>query len=925
MKKEEAKREVAKIVSKFSAIPKNELDSMKEEQIKFKFIEPLLRALGWEIEDINKEETVLKGRADYILRIGNQDKLVIEAKSTDVRLSENKGKQAVVYAHNKHIQFCVLTNFKQIRFYHALSNPRDAENNLLKDNKGHLWINYEDYISQFDRLWLLSKESFENGEINKLLSLKDIKLSKPIDKSLLEDLLEIRKLLSSNLKSLRNELATEKRDEIIQVFINRLIFIRSAEDRGLEDKDLLLNIVKDHESGKTTRRLWEILKTQFRVFNKEYDSKLFEEGILDQEGFFDELILIKVIKGLYFGIHNDKGRYMFDAIPKDILGMIYEEYLGTILPETEKRVKLNSKSGKRKELGIYYTPAYIVDYIVKNTVRKYIEEMSIDQILEVKIIDPACGSGSFLVKAFEEVCNKIEELMEMGLISTKWVNFKSYNGRLSISQKNAIFENCIFGVDLDEKAVELAELNIALKILENETRLTRRRLANLKENIRNGNSLIDDPKIAGDKSFNWNAQFASIFSKGGFDVVIGNPPYVFTREVEFSDLFKLYIENNYLKSSESISKSHARQSGKINLYSLFILKSIKLLKNEGLMGFIIPNNILRTTTYDIIRKFILDNSKIEQIVDLGSDVFKGVTASTIILLLEKEKDIKNIVENKVLVISNIIDFLNKNYESKVVNQKNFINNTSYAFNITLDEAGSNKFNQIEKNCLILGDICTIHAGGIATGPDKTKMIENHKKNQKYKPMLEGKDIKPYYPEFANRYILYEKKLLYRARDENIFLSPEKLITQRIGGGNTVLVVSYDNNQFYTFNSTNTILQKDKNYYLKYILALLNSKLINWYYTNKFTNKSTLTVNISKTFLEQIPIHKASESEQNIIISLVDYMIELKKKYNSLNIIGQERDRLNQQVKQTDYKINEEIYKLYEITPEEQKIIEESLK
>jgi type I restriction-modification system DNA methylase subunit len=435
--------------------------------------------------------------------------------------------------------------------------------------------------------------------------------------------------------------------------------------------------------------------------------------------------------------------------------------------------------------------------------------------------------------------------------------------------------------------------------------------------IRKGNSLIDDEGI--DKNaFSWKGDF----QEGTFDVVIGNPPYVFTRDVEFQDSFKDYVSKNFFSGKDSVSKSHARQSGKVNLYALFLVKSIKLLKESGLFSFIIPNNILRTTTYDIVRKFILDNCKIIKIIDTGTDVFEGVTASTIILILQKELNKEKRDKNKVSILLDI----NKLNDKIEIEQKSFLENTSYAFNITLNTNDRKIFDSIEKNTLPLGEISIIHAGGIATGPDKTKMIENNKKNERYKPMLEGKDIKPYYPLFANRYILYDRKLLYRAREESIFLSPEKIVTQRIGGGNRVLVVSYDNNQYYTFNSTNTILPKDNESNLKFILGLLNSKLINWYYVNKFTNKSNLTVNISKTFLEQIPIKIASLKEQQKLISLVDKILAKNKELVSFgDKQTSETKKLKSEIEQIDKEINEEVYKLYGITDEEQKIIEESLK
>jgi len=239
----------------------------------------------------------------------------------------------------------------------------------------------------------------------------------------------------------------------------------------------------------------------------------------------------------------------------------------------------------------------------------------------------------------------------------------------------------------------------------------------------------------------------------------------------------------------------------------------------------------------------------------------------------------------------------------------FLKNTSYAFNIVSNKSDRKLLDKILEGCADMGDITIIHAGGIATGKNKKGMIEDYKKSEKHKPMLEGKDIKPFYPIFSERYILYEKKLLYRAREESIFLSPEKLITQRISGGLKPLVTSYDNEKYYTFNSTNTILSKDDEYSLKYILALLNSRLINWYYVSKFTNKSNLTVNISKTFLEKIPIKKISPEQQKPFIEKSDFMIaknkefyKVKKKFIKLIKYKYNLDKISRKL-DTFYKLN----------------------
>ncbi len=499
---------------------------------------------------------------------------------------------------------------------------------MLKDNKGYLWIDCENFVEQFDRLWLLSKESFEKEEIDKLLENVDKKLIKPIGETILTDLLQYREWLSKDLKEKRTYLTEPQIDEIVQILIDRLIFMRSVEDRGLEEKEFLLKKMDDVQKGRTDKNLWALLTIQFRIFDKEYNSKLFSEGLLEKEGFFDDKTLMKVVKGLYDGTQDHQERYMFDVIPIDLLGRIYEQYLGVVLRGREKRVKLDLLSGKRKSMGIYYTPSYIVKYIVKNTIGGYLKDKSIDEILNVKILDCACGSGSFLIEAFQEVCNAIENRLKKGEKSTKWSSFNSYNGRLSLGQKATILTNCIFGVDLDEKAVELAQLNLLLKVLEEETRETRRRvLPSMKENIMNGNSLISDSHY--DKAFNWNAQFPSI-KEGGFDIVIGNPPY-FNMQTMGSKIQK------YFETSDEWKDYYRGQS---DVLYYFYIRGLKLLKNNGMLGFITSRYWLENKWADKLRNFILENSKIKEIIDFkNSYVFEDANIHTLICILNKRKGI----------------------------------------------------------------------------------------------------------------------------------------------------------------------------------------------------------------------------------------------------------------------------------------------
>lgn len=925
MDKENAKREIGQLVEKFRKVPSDELDRKSEEQIKFEYIEPLLLALGWRREDIEKEQRVLKGRADYILKIGNQEVLVIEAKRTGVQLTEEEGRQAVSYAYHRKIKFAVLTNFKQVRIYHALSNIKNINKNLLRDQRGHLWINCESFDEDFNRLWLLSRESFEKGEANKLLSAKDERLSKPIDESILDDLLQYRDWLSKDLKKLRMYLSDPQIDEIVQILIDRLIFMRSVEDRGLEEKDFLLNVVKDFQQGRTTKRLWELLKEQFRIFNKTYNSKLFEEGLLEKEGFFDEDTLIKVIRGLYFGTKGQQERYLFDEIRGDLLGNIYEQYLGTILKGTEKRVKLKEGTGKRKKMGIYYTPSYIVDYIVKNTAGEYIKDKTIDEILGVRILDPACGSGSFLIRAFRYVCEAVEGRLKKGERSDKWHTFKDYKGRLNLGQKITILTNCIYGVDLDEKAVELAQLNLLLLLLEDETRDTKKRLLPpMKDNIKCGNSIIDDLAIS-DKAFNWQAQFPDIFRQGGFDVVIGNPPY----GIVFKEEEKHFLEEHL--------PTFKRNN---DLYVAFVERAINLLlKQRGLFSFIIPNTYLIGPYFDNLKKTILEKTKIVKIIDFGiNQIFKDPNVFNSIIVLENESDYSIREKNNI----NFFDVpLFENLD--VSNLEEVSTKTEIVQSQFNDLIWKPKNKVIEKinrqKDKILDEICYVKDIGFnywSIGRGKTRgdsigskvLYDGERKNQKDIPFLKGRDINRYYYAFGNHWLRHnyetflDKKVdIFRFSPEFLEASPKIIYRQTADR----IIATIDLDKYYLDKTVHLVIPKENvKLNMLSLLGVLNSKLMLYFYRDTVREEGRTFAQVKTIYIKRIPL-KFNEQIEKKISELVMQMLSLQKKYHSEKLAGREKELLEQQIKQVDWQINQEVYKLYSMTEEEKKIIEDSLK
>jgi len=896
---------IKELISKYEQIKNSgEIKRYNEESTKKDFILPLFEALGWNVynkgkknDSISAEETISKKRVDYGFRINGIPKFFLEAKSLreeNIQTNPKYIAQAIDYAWMKSCSWAILTNFETIAVYNADWKGSNYGNNLF------FVLHPNDFLND-PRFILLSKRAFENEEIDKkALEYGKKQLKNRIDKQLLQDMIHFREVLSKDIAKNNQvkHLAQEDIDESVQRILDRLIFIRNAEDRELEENQLQSNVRQWYSRGKG--HLLKEISRIYKEYDDKYNSKLFAHHLCD-DLYIDNEALQEVIEGLNHSKDNSY-RYDFSVIESDVLGNIYEQYLGNILKSTPKRAKLEESKSHRKEQGIYYTPSYIVDYIVKNTVGEYIRTHTPEEIKKVRILDPACGSGSFLIRGYKELENYWKQNSDFAQLTLDSEEF--------YSKKVEILKNNIFGVDLDPKAVEIAQLNLLLQISEKGERLPL-----LQNNIKVGNSLIDDPSIT-DKAFKWEDQFPEIMKEGGFDIIIGNPPYVFTRDVEFNEDFKKYVQNRYFVNLESKAIERAKQSGKINLYAIFLLKSITIMRNSGFLSFIIPNNILRTTTYDIIRKFILDNSKIIKIVDTGPKVFEGVTASTIILVLKKESNKQNRDDNIIEVRSAIDDTNN----IRLIGQGKFVENTSYVFNITLGNKELSLINKIEKNTKRLGNECKYIIEGIVANLDKD--VVNYTMNEKCKKFLTGKDIGRYSISFKNKYIIYDKTRLHRARPEEIFTN-DKIIIQRISGGKRPITAVLDTEHYYTFASTNLLLLKSESEFdLKYILALLNSKLINWYYVNKFTNGSSLTVNISKTFLEQIPIKSGNKSDLLSIVKLVDKMLMLKKEINQLSEKTiDKRGALQDEVNIIDDTIDKIVYKIYDLTDKEIGVVE----
>lgn len=960
------------------------------------FIDPFFKALGWDVDNENgyaesyreviHEDKVKVGKAtkapDYSFRlVGGKRLFFVEAKKPVVFIKDEiqPAYQVRRYGWNAKLPISILTDFEEFAVYDCSKKPSPTD-------KPHVariaYFTFREYKEKFDFLWeTFSKEQVLKGSFDRfVLSDTHKKGTTTVDKEFLKSLDAWRTYLATSISWNNKNLTEEEINYVVQQTTDRVIFLRIAEDRGIEPENNLKHCVI---SGSFYQNLFEVFKTA----DDKYNSGLFDfkKDLLSAGLMVDNKVIKNIIEELYY----PNCEYEFGVMPVEILGTAYEQFLGkTIRITPAHHAKIEEKPEVRKAGGVYYTPQFIVDYIVRNTVGRLVENKTPKEVSEIKIVDPACGSGSFLLGAYQFLLDWHKDYYSNHGKPSKGSksNPLTPTGSLTTAEKKRILLNNIYGVDIDVNAVEVTKLSLLLKCMEGETEASinaqfklfnERVLPSLDHNIQSGNSLIDtdfytsqldfgeEKKV---KPFNWQKAFPEVFRRkveygvepkkeedlkaiakkakhhaqktleyvtefenqlsmvsepeivgkyeSGFDAVIGNPPYVFTRDVEFNPIVKNYYKAHYLDSIIKSSKSRENQTGKINLFGIFLFKGTRLLTKNGLLGFIVPNTVLRTTIYEGVRKYLLEEMSIEKIVDLKAGVFDQATVSTVLLFLGKREN------DNILIIDNPKGEKKISSIYKTVSKSLFKKNPSYSFNIFVNDKENSLFRKMKSVSVNLSELADVF-NGIATFANK-KGIGGEKKNESFKKLLFGKDIKRYYHDWSGKFIEYKPKKLQRARDENIFLAKEKLVMQRIGG---ILVTSYDNKQFYTFNSVNNILLRpEAQYDIKFILALLNSNLFCFYYRKNFSNDSSLTVNISKTYLDKLPVikldfaDKVEENKYKEIVNLASRLLELNQQLPTLTLES-DRQFLKGKIDFCENRINQLVYELYGLTEEEIEIVE----
>jgi type I restriction-modification system DNA methylase subunit len=625
----------------------------KEEQVRIQFINPMFDALGWDMDNtkrkvapayrdvIHEDRLNVLGKMkapDYCFTIDGKKQFFLEAKksSIDIKSDVLPSFQLRRYGWSAKLPISILTDFEELAIYDCTKMPKPKE----KASKQRLkYLEYQKYLKEFDWIWeYFSREQVEKGSLAQLANIEK-RGTETVDDAFLNSLDDWRMQLATNIALRNPNLDEDAINYLVKINLNRIVFLRNCEDRSVEPYGLLKDCVS--KKGKEGQFFKNLYKT-FQEADRKYNSGLFDfnKDELSKSVQIDNKVVKSVIEELYY----PNSPYEFSVIGAEILGTAYERFLGKVIRLTKgHRAKIEEKPEVRKAGGVFYTPQYIVNYIVENTVGKIIEKKTPEEIAKIKICDPACGSGSFLLGAYQylldyhlnwytkkEAENAAKRKKNKNKILSKEL---THDGNLTTEVKKQILLNNIFGVDIDAQAVEVTRLSLLMKCMEGETGASvqmsltfDRILPSLDDNVKVGNSLIDfdyydgqldfgdDKKI---KPFNWKNAFPKVFKHGGFDAVIGNPPYV-VLEGEFRDDDQL----NYFR------KKYNSASYKIDLYHLFFEQGIKLLNKSGKLGYITPSNYLSNNGLVNLRDLILSKSIIEEINVITGKVFIGASIVT---------------------------------------------------------------------------------------------------------------------------------------------------------------------------------------------------------------------------------------------------------------------------------------------------------
>lgn len=847
----------------------------KEEQFQEGFLRELfVKVFGYTLNpspDFNliteqKNETNSKKADGAILHEGKVTGIIElkDHKTPDLSKVET---QAFGYK-NQHpnARLVIISNFEKLRLY---------IDNTVEYREWNLFtLNEQD----FRELYLCL--AWEQVMLGTAIKIKEESVSSEdlITKALYKDYSQFKRALFADIVTHNRDYDQLLLFKKTQKILDRLLFIFFAEDGGLLPPNSMIQIIDQWEKLSELDAyvpLYDRVKKYFGYMHtgfkgKKYEIFAYNGGLFKPDEVLDNItisddVLLEHTKRL--------STYDFESeVDVNILGHIFENSLSEIEEVTQQINNGETPTvSKRKQDGVFYTPQYITKYIVENTVGRLCtekkQELGIDEteyfadahrqkqtkirlldtltqyrewLKQITILDPACGSGAFLNAALRFL---IDEHHKIDVMEAKVTESTFVYPDID----KEILERNLFGVDINEESVEIAQLALWLR-----TAQPRRKLNTLNQNIKCGNSLISDPSIAGDKAFDWQKEFPQVFEKGGFDVVIGNPPYIPTERIEEKD--KVYFE-----------KSYQSAYGRINVYPLFYERGISLLKDNAILGYITPYTLLKNQYYIEARKYILENCNILCLADFsGCPVFEDAAVDSIILILNK---LKERTATPYIYINNIKDFANNLYSIQESMQSDIMKNPDLSFS---NIGRKVDFKRISNNCINLGEIVNFKQG-VITGNNKKFLTTQKRENTK--KVITGSDFNRYSLKWHGGYIIYDEQQLHRPRVPEIFEVDEKLLLRQTGA---FPICSIDTNSYYTLDTVHNGTIIDKRFNIKYILCIINSKLHRYIYECSVNEAGKVFAQVKIIYIDPLPVKVIPLEAQQPFISLADKMLSLNK-------------------------------------------------
>jgi len=967
-------------------------DQYNEAQLRQEFLDPFFRELGWDMDneeglapqyrDVIHEASIKIGNStkapDYAFSIHGQYKFFLEAKKPSVNIQDNAipAYQLRRYGWSAKLPISILTDFEEFAIYDCRKRPKRSDRASMSRLN---YFKYTDYIDKWDELYgTFSKDAILKGSFDKYtINTKRHRGADTVDEAFLEEIENWRNLLARNFALRNPELSVRDLNFAVQKTIDRIIFLRICEDRGTEDYKRLATLL----NGK---QVYKGLLDQFVQADARYNSGLFhfspESGRGSPDAITPSLSLDdKVLKEILSNLYYPESPYEFSVLPADILGQVYEQFLGKTIQLTQgHQAKIEEKPEVRKAGGVYYTPSYIVDYIVENTLGRQLngndpeklKPIAVSKAADLKVLDPACGSGSFLIVAYQYLLDwhlrqytidsennepDDSKIRRHSVGKTPKI-YQAPGGawKLTTDERKRILLNNVHGVDIDSQAVEVTKLSLLLKVIEGETQQVLQRdwlherqriLPDLGNNIKCGNSLIDSSFYAKDQMlqlddedhhrinvFDWNQKFKAIMDRGGFDCIIGNPPYVDLKgfpEHELAYIFEFYeCANN-----------------RVNLFATFIERSFSLLrKSKGYFSMIVPTSVLAQSSYAALRKKIIDEASLIDLARLPNESFGSVAGEvkvdTVIVTWS--------TPHRTEVLTNLIAYRGYERISSItpktahihgeVSIKNLAKAPDFIWPVNTIDAHNTILDKLESKGVPLETIVDFCLG--LTPYDKYKghtesqikgrvFHSDHKKDETYQKLLKGNDVRRYHVDWNGETWISYGDWLGAPRDQRFFVENRILVKQIIDWSSLRIWAAMTSDALYNTQNAFNLIQNGKTS-LEYILGILNSRLINFYHQKRFLDEfkmrfQKILIRDCKRFpIVQIDFNNPTErAKHDKMVHLVDRMLELNIRMSSEGNPETKR-LLETQLSVTDRQIDNLVYELYELSDDEVGLVERSI-